>query len=424
LLNMAEDRDRILKTMITEDELSAIEARPELKKDYRTEEFWMNVGPQHPSTHGVLRLVLKMDGEVIVDCVPQIGYLHRGLDKMAELKTYNQYLPYLDRADYVSAMLTEHCYVMAVEKLAGIEVPERAEYIRVIVSELNRIASHLVWLGVLSLDLGAITPFLYCFREREIIMDLFEMLCGQRLTYNYLRFGGVAFDIDEAVNPNAPHKFLGITVNPGGERGVDFTTLAYRFAEVFPDRVDDYEAILTHNEIFLERMAGIGYLPLDVALSYGVTGPNIRGSGFAYDIRKVDKYSIYEKVYNGTGIEPPTGEKGDCWDRYKVRIQEMRDSCKMIKWCLDNIPDGPIRSKVPRVLKVAEGETYMRIEAPRGEFGIYLVSDGTNKPYRLKLRGPSFSNLSVLPYMIRGYKVADLIAIFGSLDVILPDCDR
>jgi NADH-quinone oxidoreductase subunit D len=400
------------------------EQHPELEKDYITEEFWVNMGPQHPSTHGVLRLVLKLDGEVIIDCVPQIGYLHRGMEKMAEYRTYNQYLPFLDRVDYVSGMLMELCYAIAVEKLAGIEVPERAEYIRVIVAELNRIASHLVWLGVLALDLGALTPFLYCFREREVVLELFEMLTGQRLTYNYIRFGGVEFDIKEAVNPNMPDKFLGIRVKKGGGKGVDFITLLAKFVEIFPKRIDDYEAILTYNEIFLERMAGIGYLPLDVALSYSVTGPNVRSSGYPYDIRKAEPYSVYARVYEGTGIKVPTGEKGDCWDRYKVRLQEMRDSCKMIRWCLDNMPDGPVRSKVARVVKVPEGEIYVRVEGPRGEFGVYLISNGTTKPERLKLRGASFSNLSVLPYMVRGYMIADLIAIFGSLDIILPDCDR
>jgi len=421
---MGDLEEKIVEINVSQTELDHLKQSLELEKDYITEEFWVNMGPQHPSTHGVLRLVLKLDGEVIIDCIPQIGYLHRGMEKMAEFRTYNQYIPFLDRVDYVSGMLMELCYVNAVEKLAGIEVPERAEYIRVIVAELNRIASHLVWLGVLALDLGALTPFLYCFREREFIMELFEMLSGQRLTYNYIRFGGVEFDIKDAVNPNAPNKFLGVKVKPRGERGFDFITLLDKFTEIFPKRIDDYEAILTYNEIFLERMAGIGFLPLDVALSYGVTGPNIRGSGYPYDIRKADAYSVYSKVYDGTGIKVPTGEKGDCWDRYKVRLQEMRDSCKMIQWCLDNMPEGPIRNKVARVVKVPEGEIYMRIEGPRGEFGVYLVSNGTSKPERLKLRGASFSNLSVLPYMIRGYKIADLIAIFGSLDIILPDCDR
>jgi len=421
---MGDLEEKIVEINVSQTELDHLKQSLELEKDYITEEFWVNMGPQHPSTHGVLRLVLKLDGEVIIDCIPQIGYLHRGMEKMAEFRTYNQYIPFLDRVDYVSGMLMELCYVNAVEKLAGIEVPERAEYIRVIVAELNRIASHLVWLGVLALDLGALTPFLYCFREREFIMELFEMLSGQRLTYNYIRFGGVEFDIKDAVNPNAPNKFLGVKVKPRGERGFDFITLLDKFTEIFPKRIDDYEAILTYNEIFLERMAGIGFLPLDVALSYGVTGPNIRGSGYPYDIRKADAYSVYSEVYDGTGIKVPTGEKGDCWDRYKVRLQEMRDSCKMIQWCLDNMPEGPIRNKVARVVKVPEGEIYMRIEGPRGEFGVYLVSNGTSKPERLKLRGASFSNLSVLPYMIRGYKIADLIAIFGSLDIILPDCDR
>jgi len=387
-----------------------------------TEQFWVNMGPQHPSTHGVLRLELKVDGETIIECIPHIGYLHRGMEKMAEFRTFTQYLPMTDRIEYVSAMTNNLVFCLAVEDLIGAEVPERAEYIRVLVSELNRIASHLIYLGVLSLDIGALTPFLYCFREREMILDLFEMLCGQRMTFNYIRIGGVAFDLEGAVNESAPESFLGLKFERKG-KGMDFLTLARKFVEVFPTRVKEYEDILTYNEIFLERMSGLGELPVDVGLSYGVTGPNIRASGFQYDIRKNDPYSVYEKVYKGTGIKIPYFKEGDNWARYKMRIQEMLDSCRMAEWVLNSIPDGEIQSKVPRKLKV-EGETYRRIESPRGEIGMYLVGNGTDIPERLKIRGPSFTNLSILPYLVRGVKIADLVAIFASLDVILPDCDR
>lgn len=404
------------------EEIGVKEDQTDLEHYLHTEEFWVNMGPQHPSTHGVLRLELKMDGEIIKDCQPHIGYLHRGMEKMAEFRTYKQYLPMTDRIEYVSAMTNNLVYCLAIEDLIDVEIPERAEYIRVMVSELNRIASHLIYLGVLSLDIGALTPFLYCFREREIILDLLEMLSGQRMTFNYIRIGGVAFDLMGAVNPEAPENFLGMKFEGKGE-GIDFLTLADKFVDIFPGKVREYEDILTHNEIFLERMSGIGHLPKDIALSYGVTGPNLRASGFQYDIREDDPYSVYDEVYEGTGIEVPTQEMGDNWSRYKLRIQEMLDSCEMVKWILNNIPEGEIMGKVPKRLKV-EGETYRRIESPRGEIGMYLVGDGTDKPERLKIRGPSFSNLSVLPYLARDVKIADLVSIFASIDVILPDCDR
>ena len=362
-----------------------------------TEEFILNMGPQHPSTHGVCRLILKMDGEVIVDLVPIVGYLHRALEKIAENRTYLQFIPYTDRIDYVSAMLCNHGFCMAVEKLAEIEVPQRAEYIRVIMDELNRIASHLIWLGTFSLDLGAITPFLYCFREREMILDLIEMTCGQRITFNYMRVGGVSRDL--------PREFI---------------PKAREFVKYFKPRVDEYEAILTQNPIFLGRTKGVGILDQKTAIDYSVTGPNLRATGLKWDLRKEEPYSIYDKFE----FDIPTGTKSDTWDRYMVRIQEMRQANRIVEQALESIPEGEIKTKTKAVFKPPQGEAYTRVESTRGEMGFYVVSEGDTMPYRLKLRTASFSNLAVLPEMVRGWKIADLVVIFASLDVIMPDVDR
>jgi NADH-quinone oxidoreductase subunit D len=362
-----------------------------------TEEFFVNMGPQHPSTHGVLRLLLKMDGEVVLDMVPHVGYLHRSMEKIAENRTYYQYIPYTDRIDYVSAMFCNQAFCMAVEKLANVPVPERAEYIRIIMVELNRIASHLIWLGTFSLDLGAITPFLYCFREREKILDLFEMVCGQRMTFNYMRVGGISRDITP-----------------------EFVPMVKEFVNYFLPRVDEYEDILTQNPIFLSRTKGVGLLDQKVAIDHGVTGPSLRGTGLKWDLRKDEPYSIYDRFK----FEIPTGENSDVWDRYIVRIKEMRESAKIALQAVESIPEGPIKTKTPAVFKPPAGEVYLRIEAPRGEMGFYIVSDGLPKPYRLKIRTGSFSNLTVLPIISRGWKIADLVAIFGSLDVVLPEVDR
>ncbi len=361
------------------------------------EEFLLNMGPQHPSTHGVLRLVLKMRGEFIEDVIPHIGYLHRSIEKIAENRTYAQFMPYTDRIDYCASMPCNLAWALTVEKLAGIEAPPRAQYLRVIMTELNRIASHLIYLGVMSLDLGAFTPFLYAFREREMILDLFEMTCGQRLTYNYMRIGGVARDIPP-----------------------DFAGKCREFTRIFRKRVDDYEAILTNNPIFLTRTKNIGILPIKVGLEYGASGPTIRGSGHNWDIRKAEPYSSYDKF----NFNVPLGKNGDVWDRYIVRVQEMRESCNIVDQALDGLPEGEIKAKVPGLFKPPAGEVVMRIEAPRGEMGYYVVSDGSTKPYRVKIRTASFGNLQVLKYLSRGYKIADLVAIFGSLDVVLPEVDR
>jgi NADH-quinone oxidoreductase subunit D len=367
-------------------------------QNLRDEEFIVNMGPQHPSTHGVLRLMLKMEGEFIRGMTPYVGYLHRSIEKIAENRTYNQFMPYTDRIDYLASMNCNQAWAMAIEKLAGIEVPERAEYLRVIFTELNRIASHLLYLGIMALDLGAITPFLYTFREREQILDLFEMTCGQRLTYHYIRIGGVARDI-----------------LPEFDKG------CRAFLKDFRQKVNDYEAILTENPIFLGRTKGVGVLPLDLAKDAGASGPTIRGSNFAWDIRKAEPYSVYPKL----DFKVPSGKNGDTWDRYIVRIEEFRQSCNLVEQALDALPEGDtVRAKLPAVLKPPKGEVFSRIEAPRGEMGYYIVSTGDKKPYRVKIRTASYGNLQVLEPITIGWKIADLVAIFGSLDVVLPEVDR
>ena len=361
------------------------------------EEFIINMGPQHPSTHGVLRLLLKMKGEFIKDLSADVGFLHRSIEKIAENRTYAQFMPFTDRIDYCASMPCNLAWAVAVEKLAGIEVPERAQYLRVIMTELNRIASHCIWLGTMSLDLGAFTPFLYALREREQILDMFEMTCGQRLTYNYMRIGGVSRDV--------PPEFY---------KRVKF------FTQDFRKKVDDYEAILTYNPIFLSRTKDIGILPLDVALNYSASGPTLRGSGHEWDLRKIHPYSSYDKFH----FKVPTGTKGDVWDRYIVRIQEMRECCNIIDQAVEGLPEGDLKAKVPTLFKPAAGEVYARIEAPRGEMGYYIISDGSTKPYRVKIRTASFAHVPLMKYLCVDWKVADLVAIFGSLDIILPEVDR
>jgi NADH-quinone oxidoreductase subunit D len=362
-----------------------------------TEEFLVNMGPQHPSTHGVCRLVLTLDGEVIKDVKPVIGYLHRAMEKIAENRTYPQFTPYTDRLDYVSSMNNNYAYILALERLANIIVPERAEYIRVTMLEFNRIASHLLWLGTFSLDIGAITPFLYCFREREMILDMFEMTCGQRLTYNYMRVGGVSRDLP-----------------------AEFIPQAKEFVKYFKPRVDEYEAILTNNPIFLSRCKGVGVLDMKTAANYSGSGPILRGSGLKWDLRKDDPYSIYDRF----DFDIPTGENGDVWDRYKVRVQEMREANKIVEQALEGIPEGDIKTKLPRVFKPPVGEVYARTESPRGELGFYVISDGSTKPYRLKIRSPAFSNLFLICHLVKGWKIADMVAIFGSLDIVMGEIDR
>ena len=365
--------------------------------DILTEEYYLNMGPQHPSTHGVLRLVLRIDGEVVLDAVPDLGYLHRGMEKIAENRKYNQFLPFVDRIDYITAMLGEQSYCMAVEKLLHLQVPARAEHLRVIAAELNRIASHLVWFGSFAMDLGAITPFLYAFREREKIIDLLESLSGQRLTYHYIRIGGVHEDV------------------PG-----DFIRKLEEFCKYFLPKVDDYEQLLTENIIFLKRTKNVGILSKEAAIDYGCTGPVLRGSGVKYDVRKDCPYSIYPEIE----FDIPVGENGDSWDRYKVRIEEMRQSVRIIEQVIKRLPDGPIMAQVPRVIKPEPGEVYSRVESSRGDLGFFMVSDGSLNPSRVKIRAPSFSNLCALRHIVKGLRVSDVVVVLGSIDIVLGEVDR
>ncbi len=369
----------------------------------RTEEMVLNMGPQHPSTHGVLRLELVVDGEIVVDVIPHIGYLHRCFEKHCEAMTnYQQVIPYCDRMDYVAALHMEQGYVIAVEKLLGIQVPERVEYIRVIMAELQRIASHLIAAGTYGLDIGAFTPFLYMFREREHILDLFEMTCGARLLYNYFWIGGLSHDLP-----------------PG------FIDKAKAFCVYFRPKIKEYNDLLSYNEIFVKRTANVGVLPADVALAYGASGPMLRGSGVNWDLRRDDPYSVYNRfdweVQVGKG---DVGTVGDCWDRYMVRIREMEQSISIVDQALRQIPDGDVTSTIPKRIRPNPGEVYGRAEAARGEVGFYVISDGSATPYRIKARSPSFVNLSVLPEISRGAMIADVVAIAGSTDIVLGEVDR
>jgi NADH-quinone oxidoreductase subunit D len=367
-----------------------------------TEEMVLNMGPQHPSTHGVLRLELKLEGEVITKVIPHIGYLHRCFEKHAEAMTYPQVIPYTDRMDYLASMYNEFGYAIAVEKLLGIEVPERVEYIRVIMGELQRIASHLVALGTYGADIGAVTPFLFCFRDREKILSLFEMTCGARLLYNYIWVGGVSHDLHP-----------------------DFIRLAREFVTYFRPKIKELNDLLTNNKIFIERTANIGILPLDTAINYGITGPMLRGSGMKWDLRKNDPYSVYNKF----DFDIPVGEGfvgtvGDSWDRYYVRILEMEQSLRILEQALEQIPEGDVTSAIPKRVKPPAGQVYSRVENPRGELGYFIISDGSVNPFRVKVRAPSFVNLGVMDELCRGHMVADIIAILGSVDIVLGEVDR
>jgi NADH-quinone oxidoreductase subunit D len=373
--------------------------KPEYLRD--TEEYFLNMGPQHPSTHGVLRLELKLDGETLDDVTIYIGYLHRSIEKMMENRTYMQNIPLTDRLDYIASMSNNLGYVMTVEKLLGVTVPERAQWIRMIIIELQRIASHLLGVGTFVQDLGAFgTPLLYCFREREKIISIYEEVCGSRLTYSYFRFGGVAKDV------------------PDG-----FKTMVVDFITYMRPKIDDFERLVTKNIIFLKRTKGIGVMPADLAKDYAVSGPNIRGSGVQWDIRKSEPYLMYDKV----DFDVPVYGGGDSWDRYKVRIDEMRESLRIIEQAVEQIPAGEVnalKANAMRYPKPPAGEAYCRIESPRGELGFFIVSDGTEKPYRVKIRAPSFSNLAVLPSLVKGLKVADIVAVSGSLDLVMGEIDR
>lgn len=395
---------------------------PDQEGSITTREVILSMGPQHPSTHGVLHLVLDMNGERIIKADPDIGYLHRGTEKIAENLFYPQFVPYTDRLDYMCGMTNNLAYVQGVEKLLGIEITERAKYIRVIASELSRIGGHLLAVGAWGLDLGAMTVLLYTFREREMVLDLFEMLCGARMTFNYLRIGGVRYDLP-----------------PG------FKERCLEFVNLFPERVNDYEQLLTENRIWLKRNKGVGVISPEDAINLGLSGPNLRGSGVRWDIRKDEPYLVYDRFE----FDIPAGENGDCFDRYIVRLEEMRQAARIIKQALDEIPDGPVNVDMPEIVpppkedlsknmealihhfklishgfKVPKGEVYSSIEAPKGELGFYIVSDGSERPFRVKIRAPSFVNLQAISPMVKGAYLADVIAVVSSLDPVFGEADK
>ena len=368
----------------------------------KTEEMILNMGPQHPSTHGVLRLELELEGELIVNVRPHIGYLHRCFEKHCEAMTYPQVIPYTDRMDYLGSMYNEFGYAVAVEKLLDIKVPERVEYIRVIMGELQRIASHLVALGTYGADIGAVTPFLFCFRDREKILSLFEMTCGARLLYNYIWVGGVSHDLH--------HDFLRLTKD---------------FVDYFRPKIKELNDLLSFNKIFIERTANVGILPLDTAINYGITGPMLRASGMKWDLRKDDPYSIYDKFDFDIPVgDGRMGTVGDSWDRYYVRVLEMEQSLKIIEQAIAQIPEGDVASAIPKRIKPAVGQVYSRVEGPRGELGYFIISNGTVNPFRVKVRAPSFVNLAVINELCKGHLVADVITVLGSIDIVLGDVDR
>lgn len=365
----------------------------------KTEPFCLNIGPAHPSTHGVFRMKATMDGEVIVDLEPVFGYLHRGIEKLAEQRTYTGIIPLTDRLDYLSSMSNNLAHCLAIEKLAGIEVPERAEYIRVILAELQRVASHLIAIGAFLNDCGAfMTPILYMLREREKILDLFEMVSGQRLTYNYIRPGGISQEV--------PEEFM-----PALGKVVDDLKRAF----------DEYDQLLKENEILLARTKGVGILSPELAVNSAASGPVLRGSGVKWDIRKVDPYSIYDRFE----FDIPTGQSGDSYDRYRVRMEEMRQSVRIVEQAMKQMPaSGEVSTKVPALIRPPVGEVYAHIEAPKGELGFYIISDNSIAPYRYHVRGPSLINLTALKEMVVGWKIADAIIIFGSIDICMAEVDR
>jgi NADH-quinone oxidoreductase subunit D len=363
-----------------------------------TETIILNMGPQHPSMHGVLHMMLELSGETVINATPVIGYLHRGIEKLAEHRTYSQVLVLTDRLDYVSQYSNEWAYCRAVEKLAGIEVPERAEWLRTLYAELVRITSHLLWWSSVGLDLGAWTPFIYAFIERETLFDFYEETTGSRLMPNFLRFGGVREDVDPAAL----------------ERLHDWFSTTYFKA------LDDYETLLSGNEIFQSRLMGLAPITTEQALDWGVTGPMLRATGLPRDLRKDAPYGVYDKLDWETCTDPA----GDAWARYEVRVRELRVSGKMCMQAIEGMPGGEVRTKVPRVLKPPEGEVYVRTESTRGELGIYIVSDGTAKPYRFRVRSPAFLNLSALPAMVHNVKFGDFLAIFGGIDNVMAEIDR
>jgi NADH-quinone oxidoreductase subunit D len=410
--------------------------------------YTLNFGPQHPAAHGVLRLVLELDGEVIQRADPHIGLLHRATEKLAEHKTYLQSVPYMDRLDYVSMMCNEHAYVLAIEKLLGIEVPERAKYIRTMFDEVTRILNHLLWLGAHGLDIGAMTIFLYCFREREDLMDAYEAVSGARMHAAYYRPGGVYRDLPERMPQYEVSKKSDRALKEmNRDRHGSLLDFLEAFADRFPKYVDDYETLLTENRIWKQRTVGIGVVSPERALALSFTGPMLRGSGIAWDLRRTQPYEVYDRME----FEIPIGKNGDCYDRYLVRVEEMRQSNRIVKQCIDWLRKnpGPVMVDNHKVappargemklnmeelihhfklftegMHVPAGECYAAVEAPKGEFGIYLVSDGANKPYRLKIRAPGFPHLAALDEMARGHMIADAVAIIGTQDIVFGEVDR
>ena len=360
-------------------------------------ELVINVGPQHPATHGVLHLVITLNGETIKKVEPHLGYIHRSIEKMCESLTYRQFIYVTSRMDYLSAHINNHACAMTVEKAMQIEVPQRAQYIRVIMDELTRIASHELWWGAMAMDLGAFTPFFYAFRERETINEIMEETCGARLTMNYMVPGGVMADTH-------PH----------------FVRKVKAFIQLFKKNIDEYDELVTGNIIFQNRMKGVGYLSREDAISYGCSGPVARGSGVSCDIRKLYPYEVYGQVAFDEMLETA----GDAFARYMVRIREMKQSIRIIEQLIDNIPEGEFQAKTKAVLKLPKGEFYTRAETARGELGVYIVSEGGTTPYRIKFRSPGFSNLSALNHMVKGSKIGDLMATMGTLDLVIPDIDR
>lgn len=413
------------------------------------EHYTLNFGPQHPAAHGVLRMILEMDGEVIERADPHIGLLHRGTEKLAEIKPYNQSIGYMDRLDYVSMMCNEHAYVLAIEKLLQIKVPKRAQYIRVMFAEVTRILNHLMWLGAHGLDVGAMTMFLYCFRDREPLMDAYEAVSGTRMHATYFRPGGVYRDLPEQMpqydkSPWRNEKKLkALNANRQGSL-LDFL---WDFTETFPTGIDEYESLLTENRIWKQRLVGIGVVSPERAFQLGLTGPMLRGSGVAWDLRKKQPYDCYAEL----DFDIPLGRNGDCYDRYLVRVEEMRQSNKIIRQCIQWLRENPgpvivddhkitppsraaTRENMESLIHhfkhftegycVPEGEAYAAVEHPKGEFGIYLMSDGANKPYRLKIRAPGFAHMAAMNEMAKGHMLADVVAIIGTMDVVFGEIDR
>jgi NADH dehydrogenase I D subunit len=395
------------------------------KTETRQKELTLNMGPQHPATHGVLRLTLDLNGEVVVRCTPHIGYLHRGVEKLAESRTYQSAMPLTDRLDYVASMANNIGYCLAVEKLFGIDVPNRAQYLRTIVFEMSRICSHLLWLATHALDIGAMTVFLYCFREREWLLDIFETICGARLTVSYPRIGGVFQDMQQEV-----------------------ISSLQEFTQIFPNKIGEYETLIDKNRIWLQRTRGVGIISAQDAVRWGLTGPSLRGSGVSYDLRRDNPYDAYDRVE----FEVPVGSNGDVYDRYRCRMEELRQSNRIIQQCLAELPDGDIlahdapeldmplsgkKELLPEMSRynasisfgnqlpiVPKGEVYRAVEAPKGELGFYVMSDGTSNPFRMRIRTPSFVHAGALTKMCEGGFIADVIAIIGSIDIVMGECDR